>query len=233
MINWKHDSAGNADLCWIVTGRSHLPNYIYILAHPSGDAIVVDPGYAAETIKTELARHKLSLCGVLLTHGHSDHLAVVTDLNPPRTILMSGEKIDKGYDLPNLTRCTHDHPFDLGAFRIHPFATPGHSQGSACYLIGLRLFTGDTVFMESIGDCTGPDGDINQMFGSIVMLKERIADDVLVYPGHCFHTTPGHSFGWVRQMNIYFRLNEKEAFANWHHRFAGSVFRNEVNYAKS
>ncbi len=231
MINWQQDAAGNPDLCCIVAGRSHLPNYIYILAHPNGDALVIDPGYAAETIQTELARHGLVLRGVLLTHGHSDHLAVTPELTPPITVMMAGDDIDPFYDLPNLIFCPHDHPFKLGAFHIHPLATPGHSPGSACYLVGQRLFTGDTVFLESVGDCGGPGGDLDQIFVSIALLKERIADDIQIYPGHCFRTGPGLHFGRVRQENIYFRLDNKESFMDWHRRFAGAITKREVDNA--
>ena len=131
MIDWHEDATGDPDLCVIVAGRRHLPNYIYILAHPNGDALVIDPGYAADVIRAELAARHLVLRGVLLSHGHSDHLAAVPDLAPPVTVLMTGEAIDPGHDLPNLTRCLHDQPFDLGAFRVLPLATPGHSPGSA------------------------------------------------------------------------------------------------------
>jgi hydroxyacylglutathione hydrolase len=231
MIEWQQDKAGNPDLCVMVAGRQHLPNYIYILAHPGGDALVIDPGYAARVIRAELARHRLVLRGVLLTHGHSDHLAAVSDLAPPVTVIMTGEQIDPGHPLPNLTRCIHDRPFALGTFRVLPLATPGHSPGSACYLIGGRLFTGDTVFMESIGDCAGPGGDVDQISSSIALLKDRIADDIQIYPGHCFRAAPGGSFGRVRRENIYFRLNERDAFANWHRRFAGATAKGKADNA--
>lgn len=194
MILWQQDASSNPDLCIIVAGRSQLPNYIYILAHRCGDALVVDPGYAAETIRSELTSQGLVLRGVLLTHGHSDHLAAVAELNPPITVIMAGECIAPGHDLPNLSRCNHDRSFYLGAILVHPLATPGHSPGSACYLVGQRLFTGDTVFMESIGDCSGPGGDPDQIFASIALLKAHIADNVRIYPGHCFRTAPGGNF---------------------------------------
>lgn len=224
MITWTRGKSGCNDLCTLVVGRPQFPNYTYIVANPStSSALVIDPGYEAETIRAELKRNDLVLSGILLTHGHSDHLAAAPQLvasGHTPVVLMEGELIDAGYDVPNLITCAHDQPFAIDAVEVHPFATPGHTPGSACYLIDDMLFTGDTVFIEAIGDCSGTRGDVEKMFNSIVMLKRRVPDHVRVFPGHRYRAKPGSSFGTVRLENVYFRFDRLSSFENWYRRMS-------------
>lgn len=223
MIRWERGEDNRYGLCTMVLGRPHFPNYTYIVSGDDGDAIVIDPGYSAELIRLEMACHRLHLRAILLTHGHSDHVAATSALSAPDSVpvyLLEGEQLDTGFDIPSLTRCGHDRVLQAGSIEITPIATPGHSSGSACYLIGDFLFTGDTVFIEACGDCSGSSGSIDAMFDSLSMLKQRIASHVRVFPGHRYRAGPGVRFGDVVRLNIYFRLEQRAAFAAWYRRSA-------------
>lgn len=226
MIRWERSEDDRYSLCTLVLGRPHFPNYTYIVSSSDGDAVVIDPGYSAELIRLEIACHRLHLRAILLTHGHSDHVAATSGLSGSDAVpvyLLEGEQLDAGCDIAPLTRCSHDHVLQAGSIEITPIATPGHSSGSACYLIGDLLFTGDTVFIEACGDCSGPSGSIDAMFDSLAMLKRRIAPHVRVFPGHRFRAEPGVCFAEVLNRNIYFRLEQRAAFAAWYRRAATGV----------
>ena len=75
-------------------------------------------------------------------------------------------------------------------FSIKVFHTPGHTPGSACYLIDDALFTGDTVMSSGIGRCDLYlyGGDFNQMCSSLQFLLTQ-PPTLRVYPGHGNNTT--------------------------------------------
>lgn len=234
MIRWERGEDDRHNLCTMVLGRPHFPNYTYIVSSSDGDAVVIDPGYSAELIRLEMACHHLHLRAILLTHGHSDHVAASSALSAPDAVpvyLLEGEKLDAGFDITPLTRCSHDRVLHAGSIAITPIATPGHTSGSACYLIGDLLFTGDTVFVEACGDCSGPSGSIDAMFDSLFMLKQRIAPHVRVFPGHRYRAGPGLCFAEVLKRNIYFRLEQRTAFAAWYRRSATGMDKEILRHA--
>jgi hydroxyacylglutathione hydrolase len=77
--------------------------------------------------------------------------------------------------------------------QIRPIATPGHTPGSICYLIGDNLFSGDVLFYEGCGIC--PDiASAHTMFASLERLKTLLRPETRVYPGHCYGMPPGQPF---------------------------------------
>lgn len=72
--------------------------------------------------------------------------------------------------------------------------TPGHTSGSVCYLIEEEdvIFSGDTLFAESLGRTDFPTGSSAQITASITEKLFPLRDDIMVYPGHGEPTTIGH-----------------------------------------
>ena len=77
-------------------------------------------------------------------------------------------------------------------------STPGHTNGSVCYLIDDMLFSGDTLFLECVGRTDFPTGDRNQMVASVKKLF-ALDGDYSVYPGHEDFTTLSHE----RKFNMF------------------------------
>ena len=76
-------------------------------------------------------------------------------------------------------------------FEFKVFITPGHTDGSACFLLGNALFTGDTLFLESVGRTDFPTGNKDQLINSVKRLY-ALPGDYTVYPGHAEFTTLEH-----------------------------------------
>ena len=73
-------------------------------------------------------------------------------------------------------------------------ATPGHTAGSCCYYFedaGI-LFSGDTLFCESVGRTDLPTGSMSALVRSVREKLLPLPDEVKVYPGHGESTTIGH-----------------------------------------
>lgn len=156
---------------------------------------VIDPSHDIEEIQKALAHRTLS--GILLTHAHHDHIHLIGELHAKIYIHLSDQHLlfedqYNGY-APN------KHPFkrkDLELISINdgdkiPFAdqfievlhTPGHTKGSVCYLYQDQLYSGDTLFKESVGRHDLYSGNLVDLRKSILRLCELPAQ-IKVYPGH-------------------------------------------------
>ena len=67
--------------------------------------------------------------------------------------------------------------------------TPGHTAGSVCYMLGDKLFTGDTLFHLGVGRADLPTGDYKQLVHSVRDILFRLQGDYTVFPGHGELTT--------------------------------------------
>lgn len=193
----------------------HMKNFNYLVIDPgSGQAIIVDPAWQIEKIEHALAEAGAVLSGVLVTHSHLDHINLAGRLSERYDcpIWMSNREIGfSGYSAQRLIGGDGE-PWQVGAMRIRPVATPGHTPGSICYLIGHNLFTGDVLFYEGCGIC--PDVEsAHDMFRSLERLKGLIEPHTRVFPGHSYGMPPGQAFSQLLRDNIYLQFRDKESFA--------------------
>jgi hydroxyacylglutathione hydrolase len=204
------------------TGRSVLPNFIYFVHdHSSKDVVLVDPGWDHDTLLDSIRRDSLTLRAILLTHADSDHVQgveLITAKTPVPVYMMGTEIEDSGFRTQGLTACAHEQEILAGSIGFTCLHTPGHTRGSACFLVGDFLFTGDTIFIEGCGYCLPPRGSPDAMFDSVNFLSNRVSSDVLVFPAHQYGMEPGVPMHTVRKRNIYFRLKNREAFVSFSER---------------
>ena len=87
----------------------------------------------------------------------------------------------------------------LGNTEIKVIHTPGHTQGGVCYYVGNVLFSGDTIFRESVGRCDLPGGNFDQIVNSIENKIFKLPGETAIYPGHGKPTT----VAWEKVHNSY------------------------------
>jgi len=87
------------------------------------------------------------------------------------------------------TRLAHDATLSFQDVNIRVLHTPGHTQGSVCFLFGLDCFAGDTLFQRGIGRTDLPGGDTQKIIFSIRNVLYRLPPKTVVYPGHGPSTT--------------------------------------------
>jgi hydroxyacylglutathione hydrolase len=167
------------------------------------EAIIIDPFDSKEFLEG-IKNHKVTY--IILTHGHIDHILAVNELQEKTKAKIAIHKDD--LKLLNNENGNMSKEFDYNLGKINPdiiledkqkldfedreigvIHTPGHTQGSICLLIKNVLFSGDTLFKESIGRTDLPGGDLDQEIKSIHEKLLTLPDKTIVLPGHGPRTT--------------------------------------------
>ena len=165
----------------------------YLLANDT-EAVVIDPGYEADTILDALEGKNLK--AILLTHGHFDHVGAVKELVAETGCTVYIHAADLSLP-PMITagQLYYTHTYAEGdtvcpieGAELHVLHTPGHTPGSVCLLLGDQMFSGDTLFEGSCGRMDLPGGDQLQMHQSLNRLVSLQAD-YHIHPGHGGSTT--------------------------------------------
>ena len=92
--------------------------------------------------------------------------------------------------------------FTVDGLKIKCILTPGHTNGGACYLVNdEKLFSGDTLFLRSIGRSDLPTGNGEKLVNSIKNKLYTLDDDIEVFPGHGGATT----IGYEKKYNMFVR----------------------------
>ena len=188
-------------------------NYL-IIDEISKEAALIDCSFMDEQILIELKKQNATLKYVLLTHGHFDHIGGLNDLPNEVKVLMHSSDMEwinevntylpmigmSTMDIPKIDEYIRDNDIiKLGNHEIRVIHTPGHTQGGVCFYTEGNLFSGDTIFRESVGRCDLPGGDFDQIVESIENKIFTLPDDTVIYPGHGKTTC----VGWEKEHNSY------------------------------
>jgi glyoxylase-like metal-dependent hydrolase (beta-lactamase superfamily II) len=200
---------------------AQMRNFAYLIGdRQTGDAVVVDPAYAAGDLLDVLEADDMHLSGVLVTHHHPDHvggsmmgfqlkgLAELLDRVSVPVHVNSNEALwvsrVTGVGMGDLTTHEHGDVVSVGAIDIELLHTPGHTPGSQCFLLDDRLVAGDTLFLEGCGRTDFPGGDSDEMYRSLQQLA-RLSGDPTVFPGHWYSPPPSASLSEVKRSNYVYR----------------------------
>jgi glyoxylase-like metal-dependent hydrolase (beta-lactamase superfamily II) len=170
------------------------------------EAAVVDPSGDAAEIRLRLAGMGARCVGVLVTHGHWDHLVAVADLaegagapvwmpegerrllEDPGPFTPPGVTV-RGYSPDRLVR--GGETVELAGMTFEVLSVPGHSPAHVAYHADGCLFSGDVLFAGSVGRTDLPGADWATLLESIRTLVDRFPPETVVFPGHGPMTTLG------------------------------------------
>ena len=197
-------------------------NYSYIIfdqAHRQ--AVIIDPVWEFDKITDKMTELDAELTSVLLTHSHFDHtnLAERVAEKYNANIYMLHKEIE--YYKFNCKRLNSLYDGDIlkfGDTAIECIHTPGHTVGSASFLINDSMFTGDFIFIEGCGVCTYKGASARDMFISIQKIKSRIPLNTHIFPGHSYGKSPGYPLKYLLENNIYFQINNMDKFIEFRQR---------------
>ena len=155
-------------------------------------AAVIDPGDEAGRILAQAQADGVEIQMILLTHAHFDHTGAVAQLckalpGVPVYLHPADAAMLGGGGFPAIGAATR--PYDegdtltLGSLEIQVLHTPGHTPGGVTLKVGDALFTGDTLFRDSMGRTDFPGGSYEQIMASLRRLGQ-LPGDYQVLPGH-------------------------------------------------
>jgi glyoxylase-like metal-dependent hydrolase (beta-lactamase superfamily II) len=219
----------------LLSGRDFAPtdpiaqqmrNFAYLIGdRETGDAVMVDPAYAAGDLLDTLEADGMTLSGVLVTHHHPDHvggsmmgfeLKGLAELLervsvPVHVNTHEAQWVSRVTEIPMSDLTSHEHgdKVSIGAIDIELLHTPGHTPGSQCFLLDGRLVAGDTLFLDGCGRTDFPGGDVDEMFRSLQKLA-TLSGDPTVFPGHWYSTEPSAALSDVKANNYVYRVSNLE-----------------------
>lgn len=174
----------------------------YILSNvKTKQAVILDPGDQAERILSYIQSEGLELETILLTHGHFDHITGVQGILAEKNVpvyayeaeqdlledanLNCSAQVGRSAAVLGAKFLKADETVKAAGFDAKLIATPGHTKGSCCFYFDKNqcLFSGDTLFLESVGRTDLPTGNGSAIIQSVNDLM-KLPDDTYVFPGH-------------------------------------------------
>ncbi|HEY9793719.1 MAG TPA: MBL fold metallo-hydrolase [Candidatus Obscuribacterales bacterium] len=189
------------------------------------DAVVVDPGGDEELLLERIKALGVNVKYILITHAHFDHVIAARTLREKTGAKVCLHRKDMWlyrimflqYRMAGLTARLPPRPdvflnngdrYDAGNVSLRVLHTPGHSPGSCCFHLETEklLFSGDTLFKDSVGNWVYPGGNWVALIESISAQLLGLPDDTRVIPGHGDETT----IGAEKATNKYLKPDELE-----------------------
>lgn len=199
----------NIKIKTFVLGMVQTNCYI-VHAINSNEAVVIDPADNASKVEEYLKKNDLVCKKIILTHGHFDHITGAHELknltgayvyaHEREAELLKDPKLNASARMGKEVSFIPDYffkdkeEFEAAGLNWQVIYTPGHTEGGVCYYLKDEeiIFSGDTLFYESIGRTDLPTGNHGMLLESINNRLMVMSDETEVYPGHGRPTTIGH-----------------------------------------
>ncbi|MCI8722140.1 MAG: MBL fold metallo-hydrolase [Ruminococcus sp.] len=194
-------------------------NCYLVVNEEEKQCILIDPAVYSGEIAEQIRREGLDLRAILLTHGHFDHIMGIDGFRkefPEIPVYAHREEeallkdasmnasleFGRQYTFSGAAYAEDGDVLDLAGMQFQVIHTPGHTIGGCCYYLQEEkvLFSGDTLFRESIGRTDFPTGNGGQLMRSIREKLFTLPEETAVYPGHMERTTIGDE----KKYNPYF-----------------------------
>lgn len=185
-------------------------NTYYAYNEETNEGIIIDPADSAGSIIAKVAMLGFTPKAILITHGHFDHVLAMDEIrerygvnvyagltekevlhNPQMNLTASFTGDGRIFDADVYLKDGEE--FDAAGYRIRAIEIPGHTIGGICYYFHDEkvLFSGDTLFCESVGRSDFPGGSGQALCRGIKEKLFVLSEDTKVYPGHMDATTIG------------------------------------------
>ena len=201
----------------IVLNNNNLANNTYVLIN-NNQCVIIDPSTYENELKSLIDENKYQCVGILLTHGHFDHIMCAFNLANYFGIKIYASANEK--EVINKYSCAKElfginakiyeeyvtyfngNNLEVKNFKFNILHTPGHTVGGVIYIYHNYVFSGDTVFIYDVGRWDLPTGDPRELIKSLKLIKSAVHDDQYIL---CGHDDKYVKFKEVKQLNRYLK----------------------------
>jgi glyoxylase-like metal-dependent hydrolase (beta-lactamase superfamily II)/rhodanese-related sulfurtransferase len=175
--------------------------YSYLLAsRHGGEALILDPVLEKADRYCQLLRElDLRLVKAVDTHLHADHVTGLGELRDrTQCITIMGEQSKA--DVVSM-RVSDGDKVMIEGLSLQAIYTPGHTDDSYSYLMGDRVFTGDTLLIRGTGRTDFQNGSAREQYDSIFNRLLKLPDETMVFPAHDYKGDTVSTIGEERRYN--------------------------------
>ena len=187
--------------------------YTYIISSGKGrEALIIDPviEHSDEYIKV-LENLELKLVKVIDTHIHADHITGLNELNKRTncTRIMGEKSKSEVIDL----KIKDSEKIEIENIKLEAIYTPGHTDCSYSYLMNDKVFTGDTLLINSTGRTDFQNGNSYDAYDSLFNRLLKLPEKTLVYPAHDYNGKKYSTIENEKNNNPRLQVSSKEEYA--------------------
>jgi len=205
---WRIISMGELKCDFRVVGAVQA-NCYFVYNTDTLECVIIDPGDEAQFLVSYIEKKSFKPVAILLTHGHFDHIGAVTMLRNKYGVKVYAASEERDtLESPDINLSLQmgtslileadewladGQEIELLGEKARCILTPGHTPGGMCFYFPKSgmLFSGDTLFEQSVGRTDFPGGSMKQIINSIREKLFVLPGYVKVYPGHGMATTIG------------------------------------------
>jgi glyoxylase-like metal-dependent hydrolase (beta-lactamase superfamily II)/rhodanese-related sulfurtransferase len=208
------DAAGEAPVIFRQLFDSVSCTYTYLLAtQRGGEALIIDPVLEkVEQYLRILRELDLKLVKAVDTHVHADHvtgLGLLRDRTKCITVMGRESQVNVVS-----MRVAEGDTIDVEGVRLDVIYTPGHTNDSYSFLMGDRVFTGDTLFIRGTGRTDFQHGDPRAEYDSIFNKLLKLKDETLVYPAHDYKGETVSTIGEEKAFNPRLQVSSEQEYVD-------------------
>ena len=190
----------------MVLERSMHPQYLsntYLVGMAGGEGFFVDAGGPVDALIVAADRHEITPTHVLLTHRHGDHVEELPKLLarwPDLVVLAHPDETVDGVT----GKMGPDETLDVAGFEVRTLATPGHTKGMLALVVDGNVFTGDTLFKNSVGGVRAPGStSYDDLKHSVMQVLLALPPETVIRPGHSEPSTVAEEWETNRFVRVW------------------------------
>lgn len=185
------------------------------------EGLFIDPSDEHDLLLKEAASHGLTIKYIVNTHHHIDHAMgnkemvrrtgakiIIHELDAPQLLATPRNLLDMFGAEPSPPAdilVSDGQRIQVGNVALQVIHTPGHTPGGMCLFVDGMVFTGDTLFVGSIGRTDFPGGSYEELEQSVRSKLYVLPGNTVVFPGHNYGKQPNSTIEQERQTNAFIR----------------------------
>ncbi len=193
-------------------------NFSYIIGdREAKEALVIDPSYNPEKVLERCSLSGLKVSGMIITHGHHDHLERTEVITQQTSCLVLASAFSSfSHDIS----LNDNESYKIGSYNLRFLHTPGHAIDHLVVIVDSHkiILTADLIFVGKVGG-TKTEDDSTTQWSSIQKVLSEVDEDYSIWPGHDYGCRPSSTIKLELSSNPFVMAKSLDEFLevkkNW------------------